>query len=115
MLAAALLVAGCGTPKSAPAPAVEVSFARDLQPTFAQNCMPCHSGTADAKSSYDLSGYPGALGTGKDAVANVLPAQPDASLLYTMLREGKMPPTGPLEARTVELVRRWIEAGAKDN
>jgi hypothetical protein len=125
VLAVALLLVGCGGQKTEPAKTeapvtdsaavVEVSFAKDIQPVFAQNCMPCHSGGADAKSPYVLTSYDGVMGKGKDTVANVIAAQPDASLLYTMLKDCKMPPAGPLAAATVDLVMKWISHGAKNN
>ena len=126
VLAVALLLVGCGGQKPEPAKtevpatdsaavAAEVSFAKDIQPVFTQSCMPCHSGAADAKSKYVLASYDGVKGKGKDTVANVIASQPDASLLYTTLKDGKMPPAGPLAAATVELVMKWISQGAKNN
>lgn len=114
MLAAMLLLVGCGGPKADSA-VTNVSFAKDVQPIFTQNCMPCHSGGPDAKSPYDLTKYAGVMGNGKDSVPNVIAGKADSSLLYLMLKEGKMPPTGALEATKVDLVTKWVSAGAKNN
>lgn len=120
---AALVIAGCGSQPTAPvAPKaeetpvpVEVSFAKDVQPILTQSCMPCHSGGADAKSKYVLTGYEGVMGTGKDSVANVLAGKADGSLLHQMLQTGKMPPAGPLDPAKVATVQKWINEGAKNN
>jgi hypothetical protein len=121
-LFAILLLAGCGGQPAAPAapkaetPATsDVSFAKDIQPIFSQTCMPCHSGGTDAKSKYVLTGHEGVMGTGKDSVANVLPGSADSSLLYQILKTGKMPPAGPLAQAKVDLVGKWVTQGAKNN
>jgi len=121
LLFAALLIAGCGNQPAAPAPKAEtaapaeVSFAKDVQPILTQSCMPCHSGGADAKSKYVLTGYEGVMGTGKDSVANVFAGNADSSVLYQMLKICKMPPAGPLPTDKVDLVKKWIDQGAKNN
>jgi hypothetical protein len=130
LLFAALLFVGCGSKPAAPAapkaetpvenpaqPASpdEVSFARDIQSVFAASCMPCHSGAPDAKSKYTLPGYNDVMGTGEDSVPNVLAGNADNSVLYKMLKSGRMPPNGPLSKETVELLKKWINQGAKDN
>lgn len=117
VLALALLIAACGGQKTEPAKApatdstavaADVSYSKEIQPIFANSCMPCHSGAADAKSKYDLSKYEGAM-------AKVVAGKADSSLLYVILKDGKMPPAGPLPAATVELVKKWIDQGAKNN
>ena len=117
VLFVALLLVGCGggTEPQAPAPApdttkpavAEISFAKDspVHP-HSQNCMPCHSGASDAKSKYVLTSYEGAMGTGKDTVANVLPGKPDSCQLGQMLASGKMPPAGKLDAAKFDLSRQ---------
>jgi len=113
ILAVMLLLVGCG-PRAGTTVA-SATFAKDVQPIFAQNCMPCHSGGTDAKSPYVLTKYDGVMGNGKDSVPNVIAGKPDSSLLYTMLKEGKMPPPGPLAAAKLDIVMKWISAGAKNN
>jgi len=124
LLFAALLVAGCGSQPAAPAaaeteartpPEAEVSFAKEILPILAQSGVPCHSGQPDAKSAYGLTSYEGVMGAGKDTRPNVVPGNADSSLLYQMLKTGKMPPAGPLAPDKVELVRKWIAQGAKNN
>ena len=120
---AILLVAGCGSQPAAPvapkaetpAAVVDVSFAKEIQPIFAQSCMPCHSGGADARSKYVLTGFEGVMGTGKDSVVNVFAGNCDSSVLYQVLQTGRMPPAGPLDPAKVELVKKWVVQGAKNN
>jgi len=117
LLFVVLLIAGCGggntaqpqakTPAQAPV-TVEVSFSKDVQPIFAASCMPCHSGSGDAKSKYDLAKYEGIM-------ANVVACNPDSSKLCQMLATGKMPPAGPLPGDKVEFVKKWVSQGAKNN
>jgi uncharacterized membrane protein len=124
LLFAALLVAGCGSKPKAPAatepkaqtePAAEVSFAEVVHPIFSQNCLPCHSGTPDAKSPYALADYNGVMGAGSDSVPNVLAGDVAGSLLCVKVVTGKMPPTGRLPQDQIELVKKWIAQGAKNN
>jgi len=116
LLFAALLIAGCGgQPAQTQASNGPVSFAKDIQPMFNQNCMPCHAGSADSKSPYVVTSYAGVMGNGKDSVPNVLPGNADSSLLCQMLKAGTMPKTGPLAPAKVELVTRWVAQGAKNN
>jgi hypothetical protein len=124
LLFAALLIAGCGSKPKAPAaaepnapgePKDEVSFATDVHPIFSRSCLPCHSGTPDAKSSYALASYAEVMGKGKDSIPNVLAGNFDGSLLFQMIKTGKMPPAGPLAPDEVELVKKWVVQGAKDN
>jgi hypothetical protein len=117
----ALLLVGCGSqpkpaPKAeqtpvvdppAPAPA-EVSFAGDIQSIVAASCLPCHSGAKNAQAPFNWTTYEG-------VIAHVVPGQPDASKFYRMLKQGAMPPSGPLPPDKVEIVRRWIAQGAKNN
>lgn len=63
--------------------------------------------------------------TGRDCASSglvrVVPGKPNESLLYLKI-ESDSPPCGdempvgaPLDAAEIDLVRRWIEAGAKNN
>ena len=80
--------------------------------------MPCHAGGKDAKGNYDLTGYAGAMGPGKDPVANVLPGNADSSTLYLRLT-GAVPPQmpigrPPLDAAQLATIKKWIDQGAKN-
>jgi len=126
LLFAVLLIAGCGSQPAAPAAtkaetptAVDVSFAKDIQPILSQSCMPCHAGGKDAKGNYDLTGYAGTASNGSDALPNVIPGNVDSSILYLRL-SGAVPPLMPkarpaLDATQLSTIQKWINQGAKNN
>jgi mono/diheme cytochrome c family protein len=113
----ALLLVGCGTPQQpqAKAPvtdttqpaAVEVSFSKDVQPIFAASCMPCHAPGGGA-ARYDLTAY-------DKVAALVVAGKADSSKLFTVLNQGRMPPSGKLDSSRLATVRKWIDQGAKNN
>ncbi len=115
---AVLLFAGCGgkpTQPQAKAPvqdepepaAAEVSFSRDVQPIFSASCMPCHAPGGGA-AKYDLTSY--------DKVATLVePGKSGSSKLFTVLDQGKMPPSGKLDSAKLTAVQKWIDEGAKNN
>lgn len=117
------LVAGCGGQK-AESPAAQMppadsaaqppafTFAADVQPIFTQNCGACH-GAEEPKAGYVAVHHAGLLGNGEDDTPNIVPGQPDSSLTWQYLRDGKMPPSGKLADVQLETVRNWIADGAK--
>jgi hypothetical protein len=123
LLFAAMLIAGCGSQPAAPkseTPAnATVSYAKDIQPIFSQTCMPCHAGGKDAKGSYDLTCYSGAMGNGLDSIPNVIAGNADSSTLYRRVT-GTVPPQmpkarPPLNAGQLTAIKKWIDQGAKNN
>ncbi|WP_145195432.1 c-type cytochrome domain-containing protein [Planctomycetes bacterium Poly30] len=106
--------------EAAPAqePAQEpVSFERDLLPIFAAHCQGCHQ---PARSSGDVRLVVHGDLLGGDAPL-VVPGSAAESLLLEVIASedglpASMPPEGePLDAATVDLVRRWIDEGATDD
>ena len=95
---------------TAPPPAF--TFAADVQPIFTQNCGTCH-GAEEPKASYVAVHHAGLLGGGEDDKPNIVAGQPDSSLTFQYLRDGKMPPSGKLADDKLEVVGRWISDGAK--
>lgn len=69
-------------------------------------CVSCHSGT-NPSGNYDLSTYDAAVSGGR-----VVPNSPAASLLVQRLRDGSMPPTGPLPEAEIRVIETWVAAGA---
>lgn len=94
-----------------------VSFERDLLPIFAAHCQGCHQ---PARSSGDVRLITHADLTGGDAPL-VVPGSIHESLLLEVIasEDGlppSMPPEGdPLDAASVDLIRRWIIEGAADD
>jgi cytochrome c553 len=86
------------------------SFETDVQPILKVHCARCH-GQKPRKAGLDLSRRDGVF-KGGDSGPAVVAGQAEASLLYRMLHEGKMPPKKKdrLPAAKVEIIRRWIAA-----
>ncbi len=96
--------------------AAEPDFARDVQPLLARHCWECH-GPSKQKGGLRLDHRLGAL-TGGDGGPAIKPEQGTDSLMIRRIlgEEGpdkRMPPKGsPLSTESVDLLRRWIDAGA---
>ena len=121
-----LLLLGCCAHVAS---ADDVSFARDIVPLLKSRCVMCHmQDSAQAglalhpKGGYaNLSGVPST----QSPLMRVTPGSADNSYLYRKLAgtqtaaggSGERMPFGeaPLPEEKIELIRRWIEAGAKDN
>lgn len=109
-------------------PSQRVSFRRDLLPLFRDNCTMCHQGeipmgelslTPDA-AYQNLVGVQAA----RAAMDRVAAGNPDRSYLYykvsgrnAQVKGGGfgMPWGAALAPVDVDMIRRWIRQGAKDN
>jgi hypothetical protein len=97
-------------PLAAPA-AEQPSFTKDVAPLLRARCLKCHAGPR-ARAGLDLTARAKLLAGGDHGPA-VQPGQASKSLLYRHVKEGKMPPRQPLPPGEVEVLRRWIDAGAR--
>lgn len=115
-LAGALLFGPLSTGTAAEEPP---SFHAEVRPLLERSCQGCHQ-PAKAKGGLDLTSF-AALMRGGESGALVSPGAPDASLLIEEVADPdglgpSMPKDGaPLAAAEVAMLRRWIEAGAKDD
>ena len=105
------------SPAADPSPAEQVDFVRDVWPIFSRNCLGCH-GKAEQESGFRLDSREAALSSGDEHAPNLVPGQGGASNLIRFVTgqvDGmQMPPDGaPLAEDQVELLRRWIDQGAK--
>src|SRR3954465_2681453 len=102
-----LVVAACGATR-ADSPA---TFA-DVHQLLQARCAKCH-GEKVRKADLDLTTPAGLLKGGKSGKV-VVPGKPDESPLFEKVHSGAMPPKkeGGLAAAEVDLIRRWIAAGA---
>ena len=89
----------------------KVDFGRDVLPILRQNCMGCH-GSAQQISGMRLDR--------RSAVLNrkgVVPGSSDNSFLFHRISGNgygmQMPPTGPLRAEQIEVIKTWIDQGAE--
>ena len=96
-----------------------VSYHADVLPILRARCIGCHN-PEDAQGDVDLSTRAGLLAElGGEAI--VTPCNPDDSLLIAVVEpwegnEPEMPAEGePLSAEEVDLLRRWIAAGARED
>ena len=109
-LCAALVVPFLG---QAEVPA-RIDFARDVQPLFKEHCITCH-GPEQQMANLRLDRRRDAMRGGSIAV--IAPGTSSGSRLYhkiTGTRYGaQMPPTGPLQADNIEIIKRWLDQGAQ--
>ena len=93
----------------------EISFSNDIQPIFNQSCTVCH-GPALQQSGLRLDRREDAMKGGKSG-AVIEPGNSAASALVKRLMGAEdlqqMPPSHPLPAEQIELIRDWIDQGAK--
>jgi len=85
-----------------------ISFSKDIQPIFTTQCISCHP--AVFKPDLTETKSYNALKTG-GYVPDIIPAN---SLLFTKINTGGTM-AGYTNAANVELIRRWIVAGAKND
>ena len=96
-----------------------VSFARDIVPILERTCYQCHGGEKDGVLTVELelnmTTYEGLMAGSVDGTV-VEPGNPDESYIIDMVVNGDMPEEGdPLSPEEIELIRRWIAAGALNN
>ena len=118
-LAAATLLLSCSQRSLADKPLAGIAYDRDIRPILSDNCFHCHGPDAvqrEAKLRLDTrQGMLADLG----GYSAVVPGRPDSSRLLVKIthREPaeRMPPPDSgraLSAEQVQLLRRWISAGA---
>ena len=111
MRRALLLFAIAATSRAADAP----SFTKDIAPIFEANCAGCHA-TGVKMGKLDLDSYEGLLKGGSHGTV-IVPGKSAESRLYLMIANQSkpaMPLSGkPLAAGEIEIIKSWIDAGAK--
>lgn len=83
-----------------------VDFQKDVKPIFEESCVECHQ-AGKQKADLDMSSRRDLLDH-----RSIVPGKPDKSVLYTMMRDGLMPPGEKLSAQKLAIVRQWIQEGA---
>ena len=88
------------------------NFEIHIFPLFEANCLSCH-GASQPQGDLDLTTHESTLEGGKSGPA-LVPGSPLESLLLEKLNSGAMPLGGDrLSDDQIDLVRRWIEDGAR--
>jgi WD40 repeat protein/mono/diheme cytochrome c family protein len=118
-LAVALPAAGADEPAAATAPTATVSYDRQVRPLFQAHCQGCHQ-PAKAGGDYVMTAFDRLVKGGETGVAAIVPGKPDESYLVEQItphdNKAEMPQgKPPLAQAEVDLVRAWIEQGAKDD
>jgi len=97
--------------------ATAIDFAKDIQPILRERCVECH-GPAQQMNGLRLDRrrdvLPNRVGANG---APVVPGNSAASRVYQRIsgtRAGRqMPPTGPLSAEQINIIKAWIDGGAE--
>jgi menaquinol-cytochrome c reductase cytochrome b/c subunit len=84
-------------------------------PIFKRRCLSCHR-EGKEKGNYIMSTYESVMTSG-DYAPNVIGGDLGSNLLRMINREeieagGPMPPTRPLRPEEIDIITRWVEAGA---
>lgn len=89
------------------------TFEHDVRPILKAYCFDCHGESNKPKGGLDLRLRRLMVAGGKSGPA-LVEGKPDASELLIRVREGDMPPgEKKLSAAEIEVLSRWIAAGAK--
>src|SRR5262249_43925339 len=92
----------------------ESDFGRDIAPLLIRNCLGCHNGS-DPAGGLDLTRAKLANQAGQSGQPAIVAGHSEESYLLARVRDGEMPPEGkgkPLSEKDIDVLRRWIEAGA---
>ena len=89
------------------------SFGKDVRPLLKSKCWRCH-GEEVRKGELALHTSAG-IRKGSESGPVVVPGESAKSRLYELVRDGEMPPDkkNPLTKPEVEIIRRWIDGGAR--
>jgi WD40 repeat protein len=94
-----------------------VSFARDVAPILVKQCVSCH-GPKKSKGGYKLHTFDHLMTPGSSKHAPITPGSLKKSDLFALLvtkdADDRMPKDAdPLPPAQIEIIRKWIEQGAK--
>lgn len=94
-----------------------VSFAHDIAPVLVKQCQSCH-GPDKSKSQYRLDSFSRLTHPGKNKAAPIIAGDSAKSELYQLIsttdEDDRMPQKAdPLPAAQIDLIKRWINQGAK--
>lgn len=93
----------------------QVNFRRDVEPILQVNCLPCHGGRG--ASGFSISS-PERLRAGGPRGKGIVPGKSSESLLYLTMsgdRNPRMPPDRDATREQLDLIKRWIDAGANED
>lgn len=96
-----------------------VSFYREIRPIFQSQCQGCHQPAKQA-GAYVMTDFDRLLAGGQSESAAIVPGKPEESYIVDLITpvdgESEMPKgKSPLSEPDIELIRKWIKEGAKDD
>ncbi len=97
-----------------------VSYYRHVRPLFLQHCQGCHQ-PAKAEGSFLMTTYDELFKQGESDKPGVVAGQPDRSYIVEQItpHDGKSPKMPrnkePLSAHEVNLIKKWIAQGARND
>ena len=105
--------------KATDGPSDIVSYHKQVRPIFQAHCQGCHQ-PAKSRGEFVMTAFDRLLKGGESGDAAIVPGNPDESYLIEQITatdgEALMPPDKkPLSKVEVELIRKWIAQGAKDD
>jgi hypothetical protein len=103
-----LFAVACRGAEGLPAP----RFETDVRPILKAHCWHCHGEETDVQGKFDARLARSIL-QGGESGPSIVTGKHAESLLYQRIAAGEMPPgKKPLSAAQVEVIARWIDAGA---
>ena len=100
----------------------EVSFKQDVYPILSENCLSCHKPGTEGyiKSGLSMENYDAVMKGTKFGPVIVAGSHISSTLVLLLERKGhpsiNMPKDkAPLADRQIEVIRKWIDQGAKNN
>lgn len=96
-----------------------ISYHGQIEPIFRTHCQGCHQ-PANAQGEFVMTDFQRLLAAGESGEAAIVPSEPDASHLLAQITpvagQAAMPKqAAPLSESEIDLIRRWIAAGAVDD
>ena len=116
-----LILALSALPLAARGELPPIDFNRDIRPIFSENCYTCHGpDTNKRKAELRLDQKESAFGKAESGETPIAPGAPEKSEVIRRIttedQDDVMPPPKEhkkLKPAQVELIRRWVKAGAK--
>lgn len=100
---------------TAPIAAAAISYAKDVQPIFDQNCVKCHSSGGGKKGGLSLETYADVMKGGTNGQV-ITPGDAAKSVLVQAIVTGEMPMRAPKLAQSaIDTISAWVAAGAQNN
>ncbi|MHC4994370.1 MAG: c-type cytochrome domain-containing protein, partial [Planctomycetota bacterium] len=100
-------------------PSEPVSYYNDIRPIFQARCHGCHQ-PAKSKGDYVMTAHDQLLAGGDSGDKAIVPGDVEGSTLVELITplfgEAEMPQKDdPLSDTEIDLIRRWIDQGARDD